>query len=97
VLRRYSANLGGQILEVPFSAPTASHWAVFLGPRPYVTADGGRSWSTLIPSPRFRAPQVGSLDFVTTRDGWVTGQPPGKPNEYGFYYTTDGGRTWEPL
>jgi photosystem II stability/assembly factor-like uncharacterized protein len=100
-----SAINGTLRLAVPFSAPAASDWIAFVGPRLYTTSDGGRHWSTITPRPTFAAPRItgngtainasGPLVFASPSDGWVIADWSGASPV--FDHTTNGGRTWSPL
>lgn len=101
----YSATNGRQRLTVPFSAPTAQDWIVFVGPRLYTTTDGGRNWSRVTPKPTFAAGELagngvasnasGALDFASATDGWLIARWSASSSV--FDHSTDGGRTWKPL
>ncbi len=74
-------------------------WIVAVGTRLYMTADQGRHWTTLTPRPGFRVSSITELAFASASDGWILTSPisnvPNAPTV--FEYTTNGGRTWEPL
>lgn len=59
----------------------------------HVTADGGRSWST-VSSPFLPYPGVGPLQATSATSAWMTIQDgPG----CGLYATTDGGASWRSV
>lgn len=56
----------------------------------FSTTNGGRTWSTQVPSSRRLVAEqaITGIDFVNKTHGWAVG-------EHGLYlYTTDGGTTW---
>jgi photosystem II stability/assembly factor-like uncharacterized protein len=75
--------------EAPsFSAPNANDLFVYsLNGVLHTSTDGGRSWSS-IREPAFR--DLSQMQFVSADYGWVLA------NGH-FDYTTDAGRTWEPI
>jgi photosystem II stability/assembly factor-like uncharacterized protein len=77
---------------VAFSAPNAHDLFVFVSPYLYRSVNGGRTWSRTAFSKRA---DVESIDFASPTYGWLN-ESLGKPGE-GFEYTTDAGRTWEPI
>lgn len=76
-----------QAQPIPFSAPTASDFFTLIAGQLVATHDGGRHWFT------FTQPSLsgfGSLDFASSTYGWVIAAN-------AFDYTTDGGKSWNPL
>jgi photosystem II stability/assembly factor-like uncharacterized protein len=82
------------IPDFPFSAASVSDWALFAHGTLFRTRDGGRTWTTVDPTPRPQ-PSVWSVDFATPSRGWAIFAA----GEAGaaLVRTTDGGRTWAPL
>jgi photosystem II stability/assembly factor-like uncharacterized protein len=82
-----------------FCATSATSWIAAVGTRLYTTADQGRHWMTLAPRPGFRVSSITELAFASASDGWILTSPISNvPNAATvFEYTTNGGRTWEPL
>ena len=63
-------------------------WALQEGGNLLSTVNGGASWKVVAKSALFD--KVESIQFATSKNGWVTGP--------GFLqHTVDGGRTWRPL
>ena len=90
-----AANVIGETWAFPkalsFSAPTATDWLLFAGPRLFVTHDAGRTWSVVQPQPAPRRTlDVYDLDFVSPSIGWAIFRTT-------LVETRDGGRKWRPL
>lgn len=94
---------GTRRLAVPFAAANPTHWYIFIGPHLYVTANAGTRWTRITPTPRIGAPSIATngindtspLDFASATSGWIiAGWSSNAPT---FAYTTNGGRSWEPL
>ena len=79
---------------IPFSAADARHWFFFPGPLLYVTADAGKTWTTVRPLYAPPAPRVFDVTFTSPISGWAIF---GVQDGAALVRTTDGGRTWTPL
>jgi hypothetical protein len=92
------------VLQAPvghFVAISSTHWVDLVGERLYTTTDAGKHWTSLVPKPDFSVPGVAELDFASSRDGWLVGTAnphgPLSAGPWALDYTTNGGRTWQPL
>ena len=94
---------GGALLSGRFSAVSPTQWFLADDTTLYATTDGGRRWTTRVPTPAF---QASSAVFSSGRDGLAVGQfvhctsaaTPSQPYPPSCYpilvATSDGGRHW---
>jgi photosystem II stability/assembly factor-like uncharacterized protein len=82
-----SERYANQQQPIPFSAPNPQDLFIFLSGALYASTDGGNHWSR-IAQPQFKG--FGQIDFASPDYGWAT-----VGNH--FDYTTDAGRTWQPI
>ena len=82
-----------------FSAATVSDWALLVGAHLYVTHDGGRRWTAVVPT----GGPLYEIDFVSPSSAWLlalaqTCTPPADwCRNWVLFHTTDGGTTWRPI
>jgi photosystem II stability/assembly factor-like uncharacterized protein len=72
---------------IPFSAPNSRDLYVLLSGTLLASTNGGKHWSR-IPQPALSG--AGQIDFVSRDYGWA------KVDNH-FDYTTDAGRSWQPM
>ena len=91
-----------------FSAVSMTQWVLYVGPRLYETADGGRKWSWTVPTPAWTARKILGIDFWSLDDGWLNVLDntctPKQAAQLGvacidpvLVSTTDGGHTWTAM
>ncbi len=66
---------------------------VLTGQQVFWTGDGGTQWTNITPTDASLA-YINAVFFKDTLNGWIMGQ---SEEQFVFYYTTDGGKSWQSL
>ena len=94
----------GKVPLFPFSAADSRHWALYIGPKLYTSANSGHSWTPISPSPNSTG--VLAVTFVSAANGWAllttdtcAASDTSTVNCIypALWSTSDGGWTWRSL
>lgn len=90
-----------------FAAITPTVWRIDIGSVLYSTADGGLTWTSLVPTPKTAAGNVSSVVFSSRRDGMAISLQPHCASPYSaplesscfpsLVVSSDGGASWVPV
>jgi photosystem II stability/assembly factor-like uncharacterized protein len=90
-----------------FAPITPTAWRIDIGSVLYSTADGGLTWTSLVPTPKTAAGNVSSVVFSSLRDGMAISLQPQCSSPYSapvesscfpsLIVSSDGGASWDPV